>query len=364
VRHGKVLINGAGGFLGSHTVEAFLEAGYDCRLTDLPGMPLDWAKPLGGERVEVVHADLRDPDAARAVTQGVAGVVNVAGLFDFGQPWDRLYDSNVRVTENMCRAALQAGVDKFVHIASVAVYGTPATLPIAEDGPRRPDNDYEKTKALGEDVVFRYQRQSGLPATSLRPAPIYGPRSRYIHSLFFATAALMAARSGGRSVAFADGVLSHHVHVRDVARATVLLMALPRTIGNAYNCADLTPLRWHRLFAAIAELVGLVPARTLPWPRGLMSAALPVLSRLWPDAALRAANERLARAWSELVAERGLEPALRPRLERDMFRYMAADHAYQTHALRELGFRWEYPHVLDGLAATHAWLVEHRWIPG
>jgi dihydroflavonol-4-reductase len=361
--HGPILINGAGGFLGSHTVEAFLDAGYSVRVTDRPGMPLDWARALASDRVEIVHADLRDFGAACAVTEGVRGVVNVAGIFDFSQPWDVLYDGNVRVTEHMCRAALEAGVDKFVHIASVAVYGAPSHPPVAEDGARRPENAYEKTKALGEDVVLRYQREHGLPATSLRPAPIYGPRSRYIHSFFFANAALMAAANDGRSFAFADGVVSHHVHVRDVARATVLLMALPRTIGNAYNCADLTPIRWHRLFAVIADLVGLVPARVVPWPRWLMGAALPALERLLPESRLRDLNQKLASAWSTLVAERDLEPALQPRVDRAMFRYMAADHAYDTRALHDLGFEWEFPHVVDGLTATYDWLVQARWIP-
>lgn len=359
MQHGRVLINGAGGFLGSHTVEAFVEAGYDCRITDLPSMSLEWAKPLG---VEIVPADLRDFEAVSRVCQGVDGIVNVAGVFDFSQPWDVLYAGNVTVTEHMCRAALEAGVDKFVHIASVAVYGEPAVTPMVEDGPKRPKNAYETTKLLGEQVVTRYQREAGLPATSLRPAPIYGPRSRYIHSLMFATASLMAIAPKD-SFAFGDGVLSHHVHVHDVARAAVRLMALPRTIGKAYNCADLTPIRWHRVFGTIGALVGLEPARVLPWSNALMGALVPLMVRLWPQSRLERDNARLGRAWDRVVENHGLVDALRPRLARDMFQYMGRDHVYDTMALRDLGFTWRYPHVVDGLAATYEWLVDHRWIP-
>ena len=290
-------------------------------------------------------------------------MVNVAGVFDFSATYQQLYTGNVAVTENMCRAALEAGVDKFVHIATVGVYGQPAYTPIHEDGPKRPKNPYELTKKLGEDQAWEYQRLHGLPASILRPGPIYGPRSKYIHSLMFVTNVLMGRSKRGSGPGLDDSPYCHHVHVRDVARAAVHLLSLPRAVGQAYNCADQTPIKWSRLVDEIANLAGYRPGRALPWIPPLVSLAVKAVRTLVPQARWDKANRQLGRAWERIIEAEGLVPALRPRLEKDMFLYLLGDHVYDTTALKSLGFEWEYPDIVDGLRQTHQWLVENRWIP-
>ena len=359
MKRGKVLINGAGGFLGSHTAEAFAAAGYELRLTDLPGMSLDWAKSLG----ECVSADLRDFKAVCDVVDGVDAVVNVAGIFDFSCNYDTLYDGNVRVTEHMCRAALEAGVEKFVHVATIGVYGLPAYSPMDENGPKRPKNNYELTKKLGEDTVWEYQRRRGLPAAILRPGPIYGPRSKYTHSLMFATQSLLARAKKPITLVFTDGPYCSHVHVHDVARAAVHLMQLPRTIGHAYNCCDRPPLKWNDLFELVAELTGPPVTRRFPWSQPVARTLLPILNRMIPKRQLDKLNARLSRNWQKLAKREGFLTALAPRVELDTFGYLRGDHVYDVSALAELGFEWSYPSTIDGLRDTYEWLVENRWIP-
>jgi nucleoside-diphosphate-sugar epimerase len=359
MKRGLVLINGAGGFLGRHTAEVFMEAGYRVRVTDIPSVSLEWAEGTGAE---IQQADLLDFGQACDVVSGVDGVVNVVGLFDLSATYETLHAVNVKATENMCRASLEAGVKKFVHIASIGVYGLPAYTPIDEAGPKSPKNWYELTKKLGEDVVFEFQRQHGLPATSLRPGPIYGPRSRYIHNLIFATSILLA-RSKRGGIALDDGPFCHHVHVRDVARASVHLMRLPRTIGNAYNCCDRTPIKWNRLFEAIDECIGATPKKIHKWRPALVRVLIKYLVPLIPKGRWEQVNKNLRRAWTTLIDRYDLDPALMPRVEPDMFGYMLADHVYDTSALQETGFQWDYPDTVEGLKATYEWLVEQRWIP-
>ena len=360
MKRGKVLINGAGGFLGSHTVETFIEAGYDVRATDLPGANLAWAEELGAE---VMHADLSKLSEAIKVTAGMTGVVNVAGVFDFSKTYDQLYNGNVRVTENMCRAALEAKGEKFVHIATIGVYGEPAYTPMDEDGPKRPKNPYELTKKLGEDKVWEYQRMHGLPAAILRPGPIYGPRSRYIHSNIFVTNILMGMARKPTGVAIDDAPYCHHVHVEDVARASMLLLQLPRTIGNAYNCCDQTPIKWSRLLELVVELTGFEPGRRLPWFQPLVNLTVHLVRNLVPQGRLDQMNARMAKAWTRISNTYGLVGGLQPRVEKDMLLYLLGDHVYDTSKLKSLGFEWKYPEIAAGLRQTHEWLVSNKWIP-
>ncbi len=359
MQSGLVLVNGASGFLGRHVTETLAESGYDLRLTDLPGADLSWADDTG----ECVHADLRRFSACREILEGVDGVINVAGVFDFSKSYQALHEGNVRVSENMGRAAIEAGVRKFVHISTIGVYGLPRYSPMDEAGPKHPKNAYERTKKLGEDAIVHLQRHHGLPAAILRPGPIYGPRSTYTHSLAMALQS-MVALSGKGAFSFAETTpYCHHIHVEDVARAARLLLVLPCTIGHRYNACDRTPIRWSRLFEILRDLCEAPDGPRIPWFPRVMSGAIRGADALVPDALLGRANRSLERAWEQIRAEHDLGSALRPRIERDAFGYLMGDHVYDVSALADLGFEWRFPETAEGLAVTHQWLVENRWIP-
>ncbi|HEY8429536.1 MAG TPA: NAD-dependent epimerase/dehydratase family protein, partial [Sandaracinaceae bacterium] len=111
----KVLVDGAAGFLGRHVVEALLRRGLAVRATDRAPMPA-WP---GVERVE---RDLAE-GSLRPLFEGVTHVVHVAGLFDLSAPRETLFANNEGVTRRVARAAALAGVERFVHVSSVTVYG-------------------------------------------------------------------------------------------------------------------------------------------------------------------------------------------------------------------------------------------------
>lgn len=357
---GRVLINGGGGFLGRHAVEVFAEAGCRLRVTDQPGMPLGWAREMG---FEAVHADLRDLTQALEVTEGCTHVVNIAGVYSFDRPYQELYAGNVTVTENMCRASTRAKVVKFVHIATIGVFGFPKYTPMDENGPKRPKNNYELTKRMGEDVVVHFQRQLGLPAAILRPGPIYGPRDRNVHSVLFALISMMVLGSETRNFVFDDSPYCHHIHVRDVARATLHLMETSRSIGNTYLCCDKTPIKWNELMHLVYQCIGHQPARIRKWSQPLQFAISRLGARLVPQFIYDFIGGRVEDAWLTVCQEHNLEPVLVPRLERDMMGYLLGDHIYDTSALDALGFEWEFPDIADGLKNTYDFLVKNRWIP-
>lgn len=355
-----ILINGAGGFLGSTVVETLCSRGYQVRASDLPGSDLEPAHRAGAD---VVEADLLGLSSFPHLFEGVTGVINVAGLFNYSLPFEILYQANVLVTKNMCEAALKAHVSRFVHISSIAVYGKPEYTPMREDHPLNAANNYERSKKKGEDVVFEFANK-GLPAVSLRPAGIYGPRSRYGQAAFMALLALVRNTGRRKIPIMRGGPLMQHVHVEDVASAVVYLLEADdeSAIGRAFNVGDDTPLGQGELFQAIMPELDLEEQFSYPyytrayWPFIRFLLALPegVFTRL---------NRFLENRWDDVIRDHRLEKALTPRLDRDFLGYMNADYALDNSSLKSLGFKLKYPDANVGLAGAVKWYQERKWLP-
>jgi len=358
---GVTLVNGAGGFLGSAVAEFLASTGHAVRATDLPGTNLG---PARRAEAEVVEADLLDRDALHGLFKGVTGVVNVAGLFNYSLPYQTLHKANVELTRNMCEQAMQAGVERFVHISSIAVYGRPERTPVKEDDPRNARNNYERTKREGEDVVLAFA-QKGLPAVSLRPAGIYGPRSRYGQAAFMALLALIRHAGVKKIPVMEGGPLMHHVHVRDVAGAAAAALDAPpeKLRGLAVNVADDNPITQGELFRAIMPGLGLGEAFSYRWRHGLFWPFIRAML-VTPEPVFGRMNAWLAKKWKGVVAEHGLEPALSPRLDRDFLGYMACDYVLDTARLKtDLGYDLVRPDPRTGLSETVERCQEKRWLP-
>ena len=357
---GIILVNGAGGFLGSTVVETLAATGAAVRATDLPGTDLE---PVRKAEAEVVVADLLDPGAIPRLFEGVTRLVNVAGLFNYSLPYENLHRANVLVTRAMAEAARSRGLSRFVHISSIAVYGRPVAVPMGEEHPRNASNNYELSKKEGEDAVLACARQ-GLPAVILRPAGIYGPRSRYGQAAFMALLALVRAKGVRRIPVLRGGPKTQHVHVRDVAGAirTVLEAPVERVAGRAFNVGDDTPLGQGDLFRALMPDLDLQELFSYPYHTRLYWPFIRVLLAL-PDRTFAGLNRALKKRWDQVVASRHLQPALAPRLDRDFFGYLNADYVLDNTALKALGFKPAYPDARVGLAETVRWYQQQKWLP-
>lgn len=357
---GLVLVNGAGGFLGSTVVERLCASGLRVRATDLPGSDLAPARRAGAETIE---ADLLIKDALPGLFEGVDRVVNVAGLFNYSLPYPVLYSANVEVTRNMCETALGAGVSRFVHISSIAVYGTPEYSPMDEDHPKNAGNNYERTKKMGEELALGYNGR-GLPVTVLRPAGIYGPRSRYGQAAFMALLALYRDSGRDRIPVMKGGPLMQHVHVEDVAGAIMTVLDAPeeKVRGLAFNVGDDRSLTQGELFRAIMPGLGLEPAFSYPYFTRLYWPFIRLLLAL-PDSVFNRMNGYFNRKWKKVAEDHGLSLTLAPRLDRDFLGYMKTDYVLDSGRLKALGFRLKHPDAAQGIAATLKWYQENEWLP-
>jgi len=178
----KTLITGADGFIGSHLTELLVRQGHAVKalsqynsfnhwgwLEDLSCLP----------DIEVVSGDVRDPHFCRHITKDVGQVFHLAALiaipYSYVAPQSYV-DTNVNGTLNMCQAALDNGVERFIHTSTSEVYGTAQYVPINEAHPLQPQSPYSASKIGADAIAMSFHHAFGLPLTVARPFNTYGPR--------------------------------------------------------------------------------------------------------------------------------------------------------------------------------------------
>ncbi len=352
----RIGVAGAAGFIGSHVVEVLRGSGHDVLGVDRPGADLGVARAAGAATTE---APLRSDDEVASVLAGCDCVVNATGLFDLRASKEALDAVNVELARRIVVGARAAGVRRVVHVSSVAVYGAPERLPAREGDALQPRIAYEHSKLAGERAAMR-EHGRGVEVAVLRPTLVYGPRSRYGHAMLLAMAAQLAAFGRRRVVFLRGGPVSHHVHVRDVARAAELLALHPHAAGRAFNVADEQPIGTGDLACAIFEAAGLEIAfgAQLPLAWSLFRRGV----RRLPPAWLARLDRQVERGHRALV-RRGNGGVLCPSLDPDWLAYFTEEFVYDCSALRGLGFRCEHPSFVTAFPEVARAYREAGWLP-
>lgn len=180
----RVIVTGAGGFIGSHLTEALLRRGaavtalvhYNSRHSYgwLEQMPSDLAKGA-----EIVLGDIRDGGMMRKLIRGRDVVFHLAALigipYSYTAP-EAYVGTNIGGTLNLLQAALEAGVETFVHTSTSEVYGTARYVPIDEGHPLQGQSPYSASKIGADKIAESFWRSFGLPVVTVRPFNTYGPR--------------------------------------------------------------------------------------------------------------------------------------------------------------------------------------------
>ena len=180
----KVLVTGAGGFIGSHLVERLLEANCHVRALVRYNSLNHWGhlESLPSHKragLEVMAGDVRDAGTVRRAVQGVDVVFHLASLIGIPYSYEApasYVDVNVHGTMNVLQAALDLGGPRVLVTSTSEVYGTARCIPITEDHPRQAQSPYSATKIATECLAESYYRSFGLPVVIVRPFNTYGPR--------------------------------------------------------------------------------------------------------------------------------------------------------------------------------------------
>lgn len=256
-----VLVTGASGFLGGALARELVQRGEDVRILARSTSKLDHLADLS---LSVVRGGLADKAALSVAVAGVTHVYHCAGLSADWGSWNDFFGTNVTGTEDLLRAAHAAGtVQRFLHISTTDVYGYPKVAcdeshPITNIG-----LPYNRSKGMGEQAVWDFTAESGLPVTVIRPANIFGPRSKdFVVEICNALAdRSMPLVDGGQAVA---GLLFIDNGVAGIIAAA----NSPRTVSKAYNLRDESNENWRTYVDALADGLGM-PRASINLPQGL-----------------------------------------------------------------------------------------------
>jgi nucleoside-diphosphate-sugar epimerase len=261
----KVLITGAGGFIGSHLVDSQLEKGHEVRAVDLH---LDLLKhQAANSRLEALHLDITNDSLLKEIVDGVDIVYHLASAHLDVSLSDEAYRRvNVGATVALLNASKQAGVKRFVHCSSVGVTGDVENPPADETTECHPTNIYERTKLEGEQAVLNFARRTGFPLVVMRPAWVYGPRCPR-------TAKLLSTLSKGRFLFFGDGQnMRHPVYIHDAIQGLELCANVEGVSGEVFIIAGESAVRVSELIGVMSKELGVrSPTLHLPVALGLLA---------------------------------------------------------------------------------------------
>jgi UDP-glucose 4-epimerase len=232
----KVLVTGGAGFIGSHTVDAFIENGFEVVVVD----DLSTGRPSNlNPEATFYQVDIRSPELAEIFEKEKPDFISHhAAQIDVrrsvAQP---LLDADINIlgSINLLELARAHGVKRVVYISTGgAVYGEPEYLPCDEDHPINPICQYGASKHAVEHYLYLYHDIYGLDYTVLRYPNVYGPRQDP-HGEAGVVAIFTGQMLNDEQVKiYGDGLQERDfVFVKDCARANVL--AVQKGANGIYN---------------------------------------------------------------------------------------------------------------------------------
>jgi len=180
----KVLVTGAGGFIGSHLTEALVKEGAAVRAfvrynSRGDGGLLRELDPAILEQVEIIGGDLRDEDAVRKAVSDCTVVFHLGALisipYSYYHPVE-VASTNITGTLNVLLACRDQSIERLVHTSTSEVYGTARIIPIDEEHPLQGQSPYSASKIGADKLAESFACAYGLPVITVRPFNTFGPR--------------------------------------------------------------------------------------------------------------------------------------------------------------------------------------------
>jgi NAD dependent epimerase/dehydratase len=257
----KVLVTGAGGFIGSHLTERLFELGakirafvrYTSRADE--GFIKYFSDDLR-KNIDIVYGDIRELETVAKAMDSVDIIFNLAALV--GIPYSYIHpqeviEANTIGTLNVLMAARDAGIEKLVQTSTSEVYGTARYVPINEDHPKQPQSPYSASKIAADAIALSFYNSFDLPVAVIRPFNTYGPRQsdRAVIPSIISQALTKDKLTLGNTAPTRD-----FTFVTDTAEGFIKVAESEKSVGMEINIGSGQEISIEDLVRKIISLVG------------------------------------------------------------------------------------------------------------
>lgn len=255
----RVLVTGAGGFIGSHLTERLVGLGAEVKAMVHYNALGRWGwldhSPVKND-VQVIAGDIADRDSVRQAMTGVEVVFHLAALI--GIPYSyhapaSYVRTNVEGTLNVLQNARDLEVERIVHTSTSEAYGSAQYVPIDEEHPLQGQSPYSATKIGADKLAESFYRSFDVPVATIRPFNTYGPRqsARAVIPTIITQALTQSEIHLGNLTPARD--LNYVV---DTADGFISVASHPQAVGQVINIGTGEDISIGDLAKTILELLG------------------------------------------------------------------------------------------------------------
>jgi len=259
----KLLISGAGGFIGSHLTELMVKEGYDVKTFVRYNSKNNWGwleSSVVKNNIEVIPGDIRDYDSVYSALKGCDAVFHLAALI--GIPYSYIspkayIETNITGTYNILQASKELDIKQVLVTSTSETYGTAQYVPIDEKHPMVGQSPYSASKIAADQLAISFYRSFNLPIKIVRPFNTYGPRQS---ARAIIPTVITQLLSGKENLSVGNLAPTRDLtFVKDTCRGFLEIFKSAKLFGEVTNIGMSEEISVGELIGKISELLSLKP---------------------------------------------------------------------------------------------------------